>query len=176
MIDVITNSSTEIFSMATKTGINQIENLIKSIIKTFDMDIEYSDVIKGIYISPSDLNKQYCMCCMYLKKYKSELIPTELSVILDDYTSLYDLFDNFYGDLKKFIISMIDGIENINDIYIELDYINFSIYEINKYNDTNYDYPMETDYNIIVNDEKYQDLANKIHNILNNYTQSASYC
>ncbi|MGL5690789.1 MAG: hypothetical protein ACRDD8_08210 [Bacteroidales bacterium] len=63
IIDVITNSSTEIFKAATDSGVESINNLLKAQIETFNLDLKPSDIVKCILISSDN---QEIMASVYL--------------------------------------------------------------------------------------------------------------
>lgn len=107
VVDVITNSSTEIFTFAHKSGIENIENLFKNMIKAFDSNVKYTDIVKHIYIVPEDSDRTLGMVFKFIhenivygvnKDGLLQLRPTDNTS--EDYMNLVKtLFDTLDQDL-----------------------------------------------------------------------------
>lgn len=200
VIDVITNSSTEIFSFAQDSGIENIKKLFENIIASFDPTVKYEDVIKCIYIVPNDSTKEESIFYKYLKEKSFESSP---AIFIGQETENGN--DLYMNKIKPFlnIISSSDSISDIEDLiydfnrrnddvltkdyfnmidfqkFIECndDYKDYITKEIESYNDDNYEYPMCSTYEIILNDDKYSTLVESIFKIMDySYHQQAVYC
>lgn len=174
MIDVITNSSTEIFSMATSSGIESLEKLVRTIINTFDKTVKYEDVIKCIAVIPDECEEY--IYPLYLKSINSPLISPEINIILEENDNFESLRGNLYNENERLFVKLYSNLEGFEDRFMDKNYVKFCIDTIEEYNYTHYEYPMNTDYMILAADDKYKDLVNAITSCLSLYDEEAVYC